>query len=170
MPCSMTTTQSRPPASARPTVLHGYDTALLPGPTAVHGRLTGLLLDRSAPPRALILLGLLRRGASWSLAPSTLSTVTAVIARNMRADDWIGRSAIGDLSVVIDGSADAAATMALRLTRVVNDLGIPALGACAGIAALQPGTDATTVMDRAAGALQVARETGAGAVLVAGPA
>ena len=167
----MTTTQSRLPASALPTpVLHGYDTALLPGPTAVIGRLTGLLLDRDAPPRALILLGLLRRGATWSLAPSTLSTVTAVIARNMRADDWIGRSSIGDLSVLIDGSSEAATTMALRLTRVVNDLGIPALGACAGIAALRPGADAPTVMDRAAAALQVARETGPGAVLVASPA
>jgi hypothetical protein len=167
----MTTTQSRPTASAHQApVLHGYDTALLPGPTAVHGRLTGLLLDHSGPARALILLGLLRRSASWSLAPSTLSTVTAVIARNMRAEDWIGRSAIGDLSVVIDGSADAAATMALRLTRVVADLGIPALGPCAGIAALQPGAAATAVMDRAAAALQVARETGSGAVVVASPA
>ncbi len=164
----MTVVHNQMRVSALPTpVIRGYDVGLLPGPAAVPARLRQVAAEPSAEAATLILVGLLYRSVGWSLAPSTMATVVAAVTRSLRAEDWIGRSGINDLAVVIEGRHAGAAVVAERLVRVVNDLRTLGVAACAAVATLEPGADAADAMSTAAARLRVAGRLGPGAVVAA---
>jgi hypothetical protein len=148
-----------------PPVVHGHDSGLLPGPAAVPVHLRQVAAGSSSGAATLILIGLLYRGVGWSLAPSTMATVIAAVTRSMRAGDWIGRSGISDLAVVVEGDDVGAAVMAERLVRVVNDLRTPGVAACGAVATLAPGGEALAALSTAARRLGVACRLGPGAVV-----
>ncbi len=87
------------------------------------------------------------------------------MARSLRGDDWLGRSGPHEFAVLVGGSAEDAEVAAARLATTITELGIPGLGACAGVAALEEGTTANETMRRAALSLQTARSLGAGRVI-----
>ncbi|MGY1594283.1 hypothetical protein ACI79D_20090 [Geodermatophilus sp. SYSU D00708] len=140
-------------------------TSLLPGPNSVSAHLTEWLAAAAHTPGALIVLGLLRRDDTWPTATSALTAATAVVARSLRGDDWLGRSGPNEYAVFIGGTVAAAGTAATRLTVAIAALGIPGLGACAGVVALEEGLSAHEAMRRATVSLHTARVTGAGTVI-----
>ena len=140
-------------------------TSLLPGPNSVSAHLAERLAAAEAVPAALIVVGLLRRDDTWPIAISTLAAATSVVARSLRGDDWLGRSGPHELAVLASGSAEDAEVAATRLATAITGLGISGLGACAGVAALEPGTTAAETMRRAVLSLQIARSRGAGQVV-----
>ncbi|GAA5650183.1 hypothetical protein [Geodermatophilus obscurus] len=111
------------------------------------------------------MLGLLRRDDTWPTAASSLAAATSVVARSLCGDDWLGRSGPNDFAVLLSGTAGDAEVTATRLAATMTELGIPGLGACAGVAALEEGATATETMRRAALSLQTARSLGAGRVI-----
>ena len=140
-------------------------TSLLPGPNAVSAHVAERLAATPDVPTALIVLGLLRRDDTWPTAVSTLAAATSVVARSLRGDDWLGRSGPDEFAVLVRGTAADAEVAATRLAATITELGIPGLGACAGIAALEPGTTAAETLRRAVLSLQTARAQGAGRVI-----
>ncbi|WP_100502279.1 nucleotidyl cyclase domain-containing protein [Geodermatophilus chilensis] len=140
-------------------------TSLLPGPNCVSAHLAERLAAVPDVPGALIVLGLLRRDDSWPTAVNSLAAATSVVARSLRGDDWLGRSGPDEFAVLVSGSAGDAEVAATRLAAWITELGVPGLGACAGIAALEEGTTAAETMRRAALSLHTARSQGAGHVI-----
>ena len=140
-------------------------TSLLPGPNSVSAHLAERLAAVPAVPGALIVLGLLRQDDTWPIAVSSLAAATSVVARSMRVDDWLGRSGPNEFAVLIGGTAQDAEVAGSRLATPVPELGIPGLGACAGVAALEEGTTAAETMRRAVLSLQTARSLGTGRVI-----
>jgi hypothetical protein len=138
-------------------------TSLLPGPNSVLAHLTERLAADA--PGALLVVGLLRRDDTWSTAVSSLAAATSVVARSLRGDDWLGRSGPNEFAVLLSGTAEAAQTAATRLAGTITGLGIPGLGACAGVAALEAGQTARETMRRAYLSLHTARSTGPGTVI-----
>jgi hypothetical protein len=131
-------------------------TSLLPGPNSVSAHLAERLSAVPTVPAALVVLGLLRRNDTWP------TTATSVVARSLRGDDWLGRSGPDEFAVLMGGTAQDAEVAAARLATTITELGIPGLGACAGVAALEEGTTAAETLRRAAQSLQTARSLGAG--------
>lgn len=140
-------------------------TTLLPTRAELFVRLGDRMHTASGSPAALLLLGLLRRDEGWPAPASTLGTVTALVARSLRGDDWLARSGPSEFAVVLDGGADSGESAALRLTAAVAATGIEGLSAAAGIAPLQAGLSASEVHRRATLCLTAARSVGAGQVI-----
>ena len=140
-------------------------TCFLPGPNSVSAHLAERLAAAETVPAALVVVGLLRRDDTWPIAVSTLAAATSVLARSLRGDDWLGRSGPHEFAVMLSGSAADAEVAATRLTTAITGLGISGLGACAGVATLEPGTSAAETMRRAILSLQTARSRGAGQVI-----
>ena len=140
-------------------------TSLLPGPNSVSAHLAERLAAVPAVPGALIVLGLLRRDDTWPTATSSLAAATAVVARSLRGDDWLGRSGPNEFAVLLRGTAQDAEVTATRLTTTITGLGIPGLGAYAGVVGLEEGTPAAETMRRATLSLHTARSQGAGSVI-----
>ena len=143
----------------------GDVTSLLPGPNSVSAHLAERLAAVADVPASLIVLGVLRRDDTSPIAVSSLAAATSVVARSLRGDDWLGRSGPNEFAVLLSGSATDAEVAAARLATAITELGIPRLGACAGVAALEEGASANETMRRAASALQTARSLGAGRVV-----
>ncbi|MGY1822025.1 hypothetical protein [Geodermatophilus sp. SYSU D00079] len=140
-------------------------TSLLPGPNSVLAHLTERLAVATDVPGALVVVGLLRRDDTWPTAVSSLAAATSVVARSLRGDDWLGRSGPNEFAVLLSGTAVAAQTAGTRLAGTITGLGIPGLGACAGVAALEAGQTARETMRRAYLSLHTARSTGPGTVI-----
>jgi hypothetical protein len=140
-------------------------TSLLPGPNSVSAHLAERLAAVSAAPGALIVLGLLRRDDTGPTAAGSLAAATAVVARSLRGDDWLGRSGPDELAVLLSGTAADAEVAATRLATTITELGVPGLGACAGVTALEAATTAAETLRRAGLALHTARAQGAGSVV-----
>ncbi len=140
-------------------------TSLLPGPNSVSAHTAERLSAVPAVPGALIVLGLLRRDDTWPTPVSSLAAATSVGARSLRGDDWLGRSGPDELAVLLGGTAQDAEVAATRLATTITGLGIPGVGACAGVVALEAGTPAAETMRRAAVSLHTARSQGAGSVI-----
>jgi hypothetical protein len=140
-------------------------TSLLPGPNSVSAHLAERLAVVPAVPGALIVLGLLRRDDTGPTGAGSLAAATAVVARSLRGDDWLGRSGTDELAVLLRGTAEDAAAAAARIVGAITELAIPGVGACAGVAALEEGTTAAETLRRAAVSLQTARSQGAGSVV-----
>ena len=138
---------------------------LLPTRAELFVRLGERMDGADESPAVLLLIGLVRRDDSWPTPASTLGTVTALVARSLRGEDWLARSGPSEFAVVLDGTADSAETAALRLTAAVAATGIEGLTAAAGIAPLQAGLSASEVHRRATLCLTAARTVGAGQVI-----
>ena len=138
---------------------------LLPGPAGVRAELERRVTRPSHRPRALVVLGLLRRDDTRPTSPGVLDATTAPVARSLRGDDWLGRSGPAEFAVLIGGSADDADAVAVRLTAGVAGLGFTGLGAGAGVAVLEDGVPAAGVLRRATLSLTTARSAGAGTVI-----
>jgi hypothetical protein len=123
--------------------------ACCPAPTRV-GHLPERLAATPGVPGALIALGLLRRDDTRPPAADALAAVTAVVARSLRSDDWPGRSGLHEFAVLLGGTGQDAEAPAARLPTAISELGIPELGACAGVAALEEGATAAGTLRRAA--------------------
>ncbi len=108
---------------------------------------------------------MLRRDDTSPIAVSSLAAATSVVARSLRGDDWLGRSGPNEFAVLLSGTAGDAEAAATRLATAITELGIPGLGACAGVTALEEGATATETMRRAVQSLQTARSLGAGRVI-----
>lgn len=135
-------------------------TALLPPRAAVLDRLAEQLPTTETRAAALIMIGLIRRDDGWPTPPSTLARVTALLARSIRGDDWLGRSGPAEFVLVVHGSTAAAEATAARLTAAIVAEGIAGVAASAGIAALTPGLSASEVLRRATLCLATARSIG----------
>ncbi|NEK59038.1 diguanylate cyclase [Geodermatophilus sabuli] len=140
-------------------------TSLLPGPNSVLAHVDEWSAAAATTPGALVVLGLLRRDDHLPTPTSTLAAATAVVARSLRGDDWLGRWGDGEFGVLLPVPADAAETAAARVTTALTDLGIPGLSACAGVVALDPEVPARETMRRATLSLRTARGTGPGSVV-----
>ena len=140
-------------------------TSLLPGPNSVSAHLAERLAAVPTVPGALIVLGLLPRDDTSPTAAGNLAAATSVVARSLRGDDWLGRSGPNEVAVLLTGTAQDAEVAGSRLAATITELGVPGLGACAGVTALEEGTTAAETMRRAALSLQTARSLGAGRVI-----
>ncbi len=87
------------------------------------------------------------------------------MARSLRGDDWLGRSGPNEFAVLVGGTVADAEVAATRLATTITDQGIPGVGACAGVTALEEGTTAAETLRRAAVSLQTARSQDAGSVV-----
>ncbi|MGR6967078.1 diguanylate cyclase domain-containing protein [Geodermatophilus sp. URMC 61] len=139
--------------------------SLLPGPNSVSAHLAERLAAVSTVPGALIVLGLLRPDDTRPAGPSSLAAATAVVARSLRGDDWLGRSGPEEFAVLLSGTAEDAEVAAIRLVTAITQPGIPGLDACAGVTALEEGTTAAETLHRAVESLHTARTQGAGSVV-----
>jgi GGDEF domain-containing protein len=113
----------------------------------------------------LLILGLLRRDDGWPTPAGTLATITSLLARSIRGEDWLATSGPAEFVVLMWGPVAAAETVAARLIAAVAGLEIPALAASAGIAGLAPGLAPAEVLRRATLSLTAARRQGAGSVV-----
>jgi GGDEF domain-containing protein len=139
-------------------------TALLPTREALLERLAEQPPSHDAPV-SLLIVGLLRRDDGWPLAATSLASVTTLLARSLRGDDWLSSPGAGEFAIVLDGPESAAETAAARLTAAVATLGIPGLTAAAGIAPVSADLDAAEIFRRATLSLTAARRVGSGTVL-----
>jgi GGDEF domain-containing protein len=140
-------------------------TSLLPPREAVLDLLAERIPRSDAQPAALFVLGLLRPEDGRPVAHSTLASVTSLLARSLRGDDFLGSSGHAEFVVVLSGTETAAKTAAERLVRAVAAMHVPGLGATAGIASLQAGLSAAEVFRRATLSLTSARQVGPGTVI-----
>jgi GGDEF domain-containing protein len=140
-------------------------TSLLPSRTALLDRLAERLPFAGTQPLTLFVLGLVRRDDVLPVAQSTLASVTRLLARSLRHDDWLGSHGPAEFAVVLRGGETAAKTAAERLVRAVADLGVPGLFAVAGVASVSRDLTADEIFRRATLSLAAARQVGAGAVI-----
>jgi GGDEF domain-containing protein len=103
------------------------DTSLLPTRETVLDRLTERLPVSNHQAGTLLLLGLLRRDDGWPTPQGTLAEITSLLARSVRAHDWLASAGPAEFVVLMWGPVDAAETVAERLIRAVADLHIPGL-------------------------------------------
>ncbi len=87
------------------------------------------------------------------------------MARSLRGDDWLGRSGPNEFAVLLGGTVEGAEAAAARVVSTIGELGIPGLGACAGVTGFQAGATAAETMRRATVSLQTARTLGPGTVV-----
>lgn len=87
------------------------------------------------------------------------------MARSLRGDDWLGRSGPHEFAVLLGGSVDGAEAVAIRVAITIGELGIPGLGACAGVAGFEAGATAAGTLQHATVFLQAARTVGPGTVI-----
>jgi len=154
-------------ASSVDAVLSGEpfaEDSLLPGPAALLDRLDGALAVADERPATLAVIGLLRRDDGWPTSPAVLSTVTALLAGGLRADDWLAREGTTEFAVVVDGDVDAAEVAVRRLVGAVSGV-ITGIAAAAGVAGLERGLDAAEVRRRALLCLAAARTQGSGVLV-----
>jgi GGDEF domain-containing protein len=147
-------------------------TTLLPAREAVLARLDAQLQATDGTPAAtMLIIGLLRRDDGWPTSPDTVAQVTALLARSLRGEDWLGSSGPTEFVIVMSGNAVGAHTAAHRLVNAIGDLGVPGLSAAAGIAQLVPDLTAAEAHRRAMLSLTAARRVGPGGVVqLRGPA
>jgi GGDEF domain-containing protein len=140
-------------------------TSILPTRETMLDRLTERMPVSDDQPGTLLILGLLRRDDGWPTPASTLATITSLLARSVRGEDWLASSGPAEFVVLMWGPVTAAETVAERLTAAVADLGIPGLAASAGIAGLAPGLAPAEVLRRATLSLTAARSQGPRSVI-----
>ncbi len=156
-------TATAPPATPAPAA---DVTTLLPSREALLAHLTERRPAMGQTSTTLMVIGLVRRDDGWPTAQSTLAQVTTLLARSLRADDYLAKSGPGEFVVVLAGPPGAATTAASRLVAGIAELGIPGLTAAAGIAPLAPEDTAAEVLHRALLSLTAARRVGAGTVIL----
>jgi hypothetical protein len=139
-------------------------TSLLPGPNSVTAHLTERLAAAADVPGALVLVGLLRQDGTAATTPGSLAAATAVLARSVRGDDWLGRSGPAQYALLLSGGLQGAMTAAARVVGAISGLDVPGLGVCAGVTLLESGTTPRKVRGRATTALASATAAGPGAV------
>jgi hypothetical protein len=157
-----------PNAPALGAVRATADTAvadLLPARGAVLARLAEQLLSTGAAPATLLIVGLLPRDDDGPTSRTLLASVTTLLARSLRGDDWLASSGPAEFVIVMGGSVTGAETAAARLVAAVEALGIPGLSAAAGLAPLTTGLSAGEVLRRATVSLTAARRVGPGTVV-----
>jgi GGDEF domain-containing protein len=113
----------------------------------------------------LLILGLLRRDDGWPTPAGTLATITSLLARSVRGQDWLASSGPAEFVVLMWGPVAAAETVAERLIAAVADLGMPGLTASAGIVGLAPELAPAEVLRRATLSLTAARQQGPRSVI-----
>jgi GGDEF domain-containing protein len=147
-------------------------TTLLPAREAVLARLADQLTATDGTPAAtLLIIGLLRRDDGWPTPTATVTQVTALLARSLRGEDWLGSSGQAEFVIVMSGSPVGAHTAAHRLVTAIEGLGVPGLSAAAGIAQLGADLTAGEALRRAMLSLTAARRVGPGGVVqLRGPA
>jgi GGDEF domain-containing protein len=133
---------------------------LLPAREAVLARLEEQLLSTRATPAALVIIGLLPREDDGPTSRTVLAGVTTLLARSLRAEDWLGSSGPAEFVIVMAGSVTGAETAAARLVAAVEALGIPGLSAAAGLAPLTTGLSAEETLRRGTVSLTAARRVG----------
>jgi hypothetical protein len=143
----------------------GDVTSLLPAREAVLARLAEHLPATSGTAATLVVVGLMRRDDGRPVAESTVTQVTALLARSLRGEDWLGGSGPAEFVVVMSGSATGAEIAAARLVAAVEGLGVPGLSAAAGVAPLTPDLTADEALRRATVSLTAARRVGCGTVV-----
>jgi hypothetical protein len=139
--------------------------SLLPARDAVLVRLAVQLSATTGTTATLVVLGLLRRDDARPVAESTTAQVTALLARSLRGEDWLGGSGPAEFVIVMSGSATGAEIAAQRLVAAVEGLGVPGLSAAAGLAPLTPDLTAREALRRATVSLTAARRVGCGTVI-----
>jgi GGDEF domain-containing protein len=147
-------------------------TTLLPAREAVLARLGEQLTATDGTPAAtLLVIGLLRRDDGWPTPAATVAQVTALLARSLRGEDWLGSSGQAEFVIVMSGSPVGAHTAAHRLVTAIEGLGVSGLSAAAGIAPLGADLTAGEALRRAMLSLTAARRVGPGGVVqLRGPA
>jgi GGDEF domain-containing protein len=140
-------------------------TSLLPTRDTVLDRLAERMPVSDEQAGTLLILGLLRRDDGWPTPASTLATITSLLARSVRGEDWLASSGPAEFVVLMWGPVAAAETVAERLIAAVADLDIPGLAASAGVAGLAPGLAPGEVLRRATLTLTVARQRGPRSVI-----
>jgi GGDEF domain-containing protein len=138
---------------------------LLPSRAQLFDRLAQQLPTVDQKPAVLVLIGLLRKDDGWPTPGSTLTAVTALIARSVRGGDWIARSGPSEFALVLHGSEETADTTATRLVAAIAAAGIPGLTGAVGIVDLDTELTAGEVHRRANLCLTAARTVGAGSVI-----
>lgn len=140
-------------------------TALLPPRAVVLDRLAERMPTAGTTPAALVIVGLRRRDDGWPIPPAALDEITTLLARGLRADDWLARCGPTEFVVLVDGPLPAAQGAAERLVGSIDGEAIRDMTAAAGIAALAPGLPPSEVLRRATLCLTTARTIGAGQVI-----
>jgi GGDEF domain-containing protein len=140
-------------------------TSILPTRETVLDRLAERMPVSDEQAGTLVILGLLRRDDGWPTPASTLATITSLLARSIRGEDWLASSGPAEFVVLMWGPVAAAETVAERLITAVADLDIPGLAASAGIAGLAPGLAPGEVFRRATLSLTAARRQGPRSVI-----
>jgi hypothetical protein len=160
-----TATNHLSPGSPAPAAVVDDVTSLLPSRTPLLDRIADCLPFTGAQPLTLFILGLVGRDGALPVTPSALASVTSLLARSLRHDDWLGSSGPAEFAVLLRGGETAAKTAAERLVRAVADLPVPGLFAVAGVAAVSRESTADEVFRRATLSLSSARQVGAGTVI-----
>jgi GGDEF domain-containing protein len=119
----------------------------------------------AARPATLLVVGLRRRDDGRPIPPEALDQVVTLIARELRADDWLALAGPTEFAVLVPAPVQAAQAAAGRLLTGINDAGVRDMTAAAGVVALEPGLSAGEVMRRATLCLTTARTMGAGQVI-----
>jgi GGDEF domain-containing protein len=153
------------PIFAGPAAATADVTSILPTRETVLDRLAERMPVSDEQAGTLLLLGLLRRDDGWPTPVSTLATITSLLARSIRGEDWLASSGPAEFVVLMWGPVAAAEAVAERLITAVADLGIPRLAASAGIAGLAPGLAPGEVLRRATLSLTAARRQGPRSVI-----
>lgn len=148
-----------------PADLSGLAMGLLPPRAAVLDRLAERMPASETRPATLVVVGLRRRDDGWPIPTEALDRIVALIARELRGDDWLALSGPTEFAVLLRAAVGAAQSVADRLLTRVNDAWIREMTASAGIAALAPGLTASEVLRRATLCLTTARTMGAGRVI-----
>lgn len=138
---------------------------LLPPRAAVLDRLADLMPTTDERPATLLIVGLRRRDDGWPVPAAAMSEVTAMVARELRADDWLGLSGPAEFAIVVGGPTVAAQGAARRLVDGLTAAAVHGMSASAGIAALAPGLPESEILRRATLCLTTARAMGAGQVI-----
>jgi hypothetical protein len=138
---------------------------LLAPRAAVLDRIADVLLSAGTGPSTLLVVGLRRRDDGWPIPPAALDQIVAVLARELRADDWLAMAGPTEFAVLVPAPIPAAQAAAGRLVTAVNAAAVREMTASAGVAALEPGLSAGEVLRRATLCLATARTVGAGQVI-----
>ncbi|MCZ2830877.1 hypothetical protein O2W14_18705 [Modestobacter sp. VKM Ac-2986] len=162
---SITSSPVTQEVTAQPDLRHVDAVTLLPGRTALLGR----LLERTATvddsPAALVLIGLLRRDTGWPLPGRSLDRIASALSADLRGTDWLAWSGPTEFAVLLDGPAHDAETAAHRLVHTVAGAGVEGVTACVGISGLAADASPDEVHRRATYCLTAARSLGAGRVV-----
>jgi PAS domain S-box-containing protein len=137
----------------------------LPNRSALAGRLAATLRAPGGHPTSLVVLGV---DGLPGECPVALRELTSRLARVLRTDDWLARSAVSEFAVLVSGSIADAEVVAARLVAAVEPLttgaGTVRLTAAAGVSPLHPDVDAGEALRRGGLALRSARAAGPGRV------